>query len=346
MKEAVLYNKLEENKVICTACRRYCTLKDGQTGFCGIRKNVGGALQLLVYGIPMAVNIDPIEKKPVLHAYPGYSILSLGTTGCNFACLYCQNWQMSQRREVAGFPMSPEEIVREAVAYGCEGIAYTYNEPTIFIEFARDIGILARKAGLINMFVSNGYETPEALDFSKDWLDILTINFKGNANNDFYRRYISVQGADPIYDTLKIARDLGMHIEITDLVVPEIGDNIEDARIMIRKIRSIMGPDVPISFLRFFPDYRLRHLPLTTVSSLEEHYKIAREEGMNFVYIGNVAGHPLQSTYCPKCGSIAIERDMMSSTVRNLDKEGNCSSCGHKIGIKLGRKEMGKIDGC
>ena len=346
MKEAVLYDRLEEGRVKCTACRRYCVLKDGQTGFCGIRKNIGGKLQLLVYGIPMAVNIDPIEKKPVLHAYPGYNILSLGTTGCNFACLYCQNWQMSQRREVAGFPMSPEEVVRQAVSYGCEGIAYTYNEPTIFIEYARDIGILARKSGLINMFVSNGYETPEALEFSRDWLDIITINFKGNANNDFYRRYVSVLSADPIYDTMKIAHDMGMHVEITDLVVPQIGDDLGDARIMIRKIKEIMGPEVPISFLRFFPDYRLRHLPLTTVASLEEHCRVAREEGMEYVYVGNVAGHSMQSTYCPECGTIVVERDMMSSVIRNLDSNGNCSSCGHHIGIRLGRGETGKSQVC
>lgn len=339
MKEAILYEQLEENKVKCTACRRYCTMRPGQVGFCGVRKNIDGKLFLLVYGIPMSVNIDPIEKKPIMHRYPNYDIYSLGTSGCDFACVYCQNWMMSQRREVVGIKMSPEEIVENALQYGCKGIAYTYNEPTIFIEYARDIGLIAKKHGLINIFVTNGYESEEAVNLASDFLDIATIGLKGNANNEFYRRYISVVGADEIFDTMKMMNDIGIYTEVTDLVIPEIGDDLEDARKMVRKIKSILGEDASISFLRFFPDYKLLNLPPTPVKTLEEHYRVAKEEGMNYVYIGNVPNHPLQSTYCPNCGSMAIERNMMFSILRNIDKNGACTSCGYQLSIKLEKGE-------
>lgn len=333
--EAVLQEVREDGRVLCTACVRRCLLGPGQRGFCGIRKNIDGRLHLLTYGRPYSLAVDPIEKKPVLHCYPGYRVLSFGTTGCNFACQYCQNYDMSQRRDVAGEHMTPEEVVEAAVDTGCQGIAYTYNEPTVFIEFAHDVGVLARKRGLINIFVTNGYETREAIDYARDFLDIMTVDFKGNANNDFYRKYISVMSADPIYDTIRWAVEAGIHVEVTDLVVPQIGDNLEDARLMVRRVLDAAGPDTPISFLRFHPDYKLIHIPSTPVKTLEMHRDLALSEGAKYSYIGNVPGHAYENTYCPSCGSELILRSGFRSKVIGVDRIGTCSKCGYKINVKL-----------
>ncbi len=336
MKEAVLSERHGENKIRCTACLRYCILGEGQPGFCGIRQNIDGKLYLLTYGRPYAINIDPIEKKPVMHMYPGYSILSFGTTGCNYACKYCQNYDMSQRKDVQGYHVTPEQMVQMAIDNGCQGIAYTYNEPTVFMEYAHDIGVLAREAGLVNIFVSNGYETREAIDYAKDFLDIITVDFKGNASNEFYRKFISVGSADPIFDTLRLLREAGIHVEITDLVVPGVGDNLEDARSMIQRILEIFGNEIPISFLRFHPDYKMMDYPTTPVSTLEAHLDLAREMGMKYVYIGNVPGHRAQNTYCPSCNSLCIRRTVFESEIINLTGEGKCSACGFDLGIVMG----------
>ncbi len=308
-------------------------LSEGQTGFCGVRGNIGGSIDLSVYGRPFGMHVDPIEKKPVLHMYPGTRILSFGTTGCNYACKYCQNFDMSQRKEVDGDFMAPEEVVETAIRLGCSGIAYTYNEPTVFIEFAHDVGLIARKKGLVNIFVTNGYETEEAIEYASDFLDMMTIDFKGNASNAFYRKYISVIGADPIYDTIRISKEKGIHVEITDLVVPEIGDNLEDASKMIDKVIEAAGTDIPISFLRFHPDYKLLSLSLTPVATLEAHRTLAAQKGMPFAYIGNVPGNRYQSTYCPSCGTLAVRRDIFTSRVTGLTYDGRCSTCNYDLNI-------------
>lgn len=335
MNEAILSEDYSGDRIRCTACLRYCILGRGQSGFCGIRKNIDGKLYLLTYGRPYAVNIDPIEKKPVMHMYPGYRVLSFGTTGCNYACKYCQNYDMSQRKDVQGLDLTPEQVVKIAVDKGCQGIAYTYNEPTVFMEYAHDIGVIARKAGLINIFVSNGYETKESIEYAKDFLDIITVDFKGNASNEFYRKFISVPGADPIFETLRNLRDSGIHVEITDLVIPQVGDRLEDAEKMIERIIGIFGYDIPLSFLRFHPDYLMLDYPATPVSTLEAHYETAKKMGMNYVYLGNVPGHKGQNTYCPKCGTLSIRRNIFSSEIVNLNPDGKCSVCDFDIGIVL-----------
>ncbi len=345
MQEAVLAEQYGADRIRCTACRRYCILKQGQPGFCGIRKNIDGKLYLLTYGRPYAVNIDPIEKKPVMHMYPGYRVLSFGTTGCNYACKYCQNYDMSQRKDVQGMRISPDAMVELAIRRGCEGIAYTYNEPTVFMEYAHDIGVIARKRGLINIFVSNGHESEEAIEYARDFLDIITVDFKGNASNEFYRKFISVPSADPIFDTLRLLKDAGIHVEITDLVVPRAGDSLDDARSMIERVSGIFGFDIPVSFLRFHPDYRMLDYPSTPVSTLEAHYELAKSMGMKYVYIGNVPGHKAQNTYCPRCGSLSIRRDIFESEVINLNEDGSCSTCGYQTGIVLGRRKSGYVEG-
>jgi len=336
MRVATLYRPNDNGTVTCTACRRYCRLKDGQTGFCGVRKNVGGVLQLLVYGRPLAVNVDPIEKKPVLHAYPGTNIYSLSTAGCDFACKFCQNYDISQRREVVGDHMEPYEIVEEAIRYGCQGIAYTYNEPTIFTEYAMDIGKEAHRHNLFNIYVTNGYETEETMDLLREFLDFATVDFKGNAAIDFYRKYILVPDSHAIFDTLELFKRAKIHVEITDLVIPEIGDRLDEARYMIERVREIFGDEMPVSFLRFHPDYILKNLPVTPLSTLIEHYRLARDMGMKYVYIGNVPGLKEQNTYCPKCGALLVERNYLYTQKIFLGKDSRCPICGTKIPIIMG----------
>ena len=329
-----MYRKLEDKRVVCTACARYCKLKPNQIGACGVRGNIDGKLYLLNYGLIISAHIDPIEKKPLTHFMPGSSVFSIATTGCNWMCKYCQNFDISQRRRVEGWEVTPELLVKLAKEYDADGFSYTYNEPTIFIEFAADVGKLARKQGLFNTFVTNGYMTPEAIEVVKNFLDAATVDFKGNANKRFLQKYAGVSGAEPIFDTLVDLKKRGVFIEITDLVVPKIGDNLEDARKLARFIVENLGPDTPLHFLRFHPDYLLQDLPFTPVETLESHWKVAKEEGLEYVYIGNVPGHPLENTYCPRCGKAVIKRMGFYITEWNLDSENRCKFCGYKLNIR------------
>ncbi len=331
--EASLYEK-KGDRIRCTACERYCYLREGQSGFCGVRTFKNGVLNLDVYNYPSGYNVDPIEKKPVLHMYPGSRILSFGTSGCNFACKYCQNYEMSQRKTVEGEYMTPEKIIKIARKLQVDGIAYTYNEPTIFMEFAHDVGILAHKQGLFNIFVTNGYETPESMEMAAEFLDAMTIDFKGNAEEKFYNRYISVMHPDLIYKTIESALNHGIHTEITDLVIPEIGDNLDAAEKMIAKIKDIGGEYMPVSFLRYHPDYKLS-LPYTPLETLKKHYNLANSMGMHYVYLGNVREENYENTYCPGCGALLIQRHGFDSTIINLNSDGSCTHCGFQTGILL-----------
>lgn len=335
MHEAVLFRHDQNGKVMCTACRRYCRLSDGQTGFCGVRANVSGKLFLTNYGMVLAKQIDPIEKKPVLHAHPNSLIYSIGTSGCDFACKFCQNYDISQRRKAEGFLMEPESMITEALRYGCSGVAFTYNEPTIFAEFANDVSDIAHRSGLFTIYVTNGYETPESVKYISRFIDYATVDFKGNADTEFYRRYMSVPFPDLIYDTIGAFIENGVHVEVTDLVVPEVGDSLQALKSMLDKLRDVAGEDMPVSFLRFHPDYKMLDMPLTPVETLIKHYDVARMSGFNYVYIGNVPDEKRQSTYCPKCGTLLIGRNMMRTYVIKLLKDGSCPYCGYITGIKL-----------
>lgn len=336
-KEAVLYTKDKGDRVRCTACARYCSIPEGKIGLCGIRGNVGGKLYLFVYGRIIAGQIDPIEKKPVIHYHPGSMIYSIATTGCNWLCQYCQNYDISQRRKIEGIEMSPEQVVEQALYYGCEGIAYTYNQPTIFIEYARDVGVIARSKGIFNIFVSNGYDTPETVNMMREFLDCITVDFKGSGETKFVRRYIGIPDAQPVFDTLREIRDrTSIHVEITDLIVPKVGDDLDAARRLARFVYDELGPDVPLHFLRFHPDYKMMDLPYTPVEMLEKHYDIAREEGLRYVYIGNIPGHRYESTYCPECNNVVVRRFGYNITAWNLDEHNRCIFCHYPIPI-IGR---------
>ncbi|MEM0457467.1 MAG: AmmeMemoRadiSam system radical SAM enzyme [Sulfolobales archaeon] len=339
MRKAVLYEKLDNNRVMCTACARRCRLLPGQVGFCGVRGNRDGDLYLLAYGILIAMNVDPIEKKPLMHFHPGSQVLSIATTGCNWACAYCQNYDISQRRIVEGFQIEPEEVVKTALETGSDGITYTYNEPTIFIEYAHDVGVLAHKKGLFNTFVSNGYLTDEAVDYLSRFLDAITVDFKGNGDSRFARRYIQIMSYEPVFNALKELKDKKIFIEITDLVIPKVGDDLEMARKLVKWIIDNLGPETPVHFLRFHPDYKMLEYPPTPVETLEKHVRIAREEGLKYAYIGNVPGHPYEHTYCPNCGRIVIARYGFEILEWNLDEDNRCRFCGYKINIVGGLKK-------
>ncbi|HET7392061.1 MAG TPA: AmmeMemoRadiSam system radical SAM enzyme [Nitrososphaeraceae archaeon] len=333
-KEAELYTKLPNGRIKCTACARLCEIPSGKIGLCGIRGVVDNKLQLFVYGRVIAGHIDPIEKKPVTHYRPGTAIFSIATTGCNWLCKYCQNYDISQRRKIEGNTMTPLEVVDMATTYGAQGIAYTYNEPSIFIEFAKDCGIEAHKRGIFNIFVSNGYDTPESVNMMGKFLDCITVDFKGSGKQEFVRQYIGIPNANPIFESLKEIRDkTRIHTEITDLIVPKVGDDLEAARKLCRFIYDEMGSDTPIHFLRFHPDYKMMEFDDTPVETLEKHHTIAKEEGLRYAYVGNVPGHPLEHTYCPECKSIAIQRYGFNIGSWNLDDNNCCKKCGYPIPI-------------
>lgn len=335
-KEAVLYQRLPNDKVRCLACARYCEIGKDQVGLCGIRGNKDGKLMLFVYGKIAAVHIDPVEKKPVIHYRPGTKIFSIGTTGCNWLCKYCQNYDLSQRKKIEGRNYTPEDLVQDALNYKCHGIAYTYNEPSIFIEFARDCGVLARKHGLFNIFVSNGYGTPESVRMMNEFLDCITVDFKGSGEKQFVRKYVGIPDSQPVFDTLLELKKTNIHVEITDLIVPQVGDNLEQAQKMCKLVYDNFGPEIPIHFLRFFPDYKMMEFEPTPIKTLETHYDVAKKEGFKYVYVGNVPGHPYESTYCSECKKVVVRRYATDILEWNLDEENRCKFCENKIPITGG----------
>lgn len=340
LKQVELFEQVNGGRIKCIACARYCQLSPNQIGFCGMRQNIDGKLFLLTYGTVLASHIDPIEKKPVTHYRPGTRIFSIGTSGCNFMCRYCINFEMSQRKEVSGVEVEPRELVMLALKQNCHGMAYTYNEPTIFIEFARDVGIEARRRGLFNIFVSNGFGTPDSVKVMGEFLDCITVDFKGNGDRSFARKYIGIPEVKPIFETLlEIKHKTQIHIEITDLVVPEVGDDLNQARSLARWIYDHLGPDTPIHFLRFFPSYKMMDFPETPIETLERHWKVAKDEGLNYVYVGNVPGHKLEHSYCPACNRIVVERFGTDITGWHLTKNNCCEYCEARIAIEGGLSE-------
>lgn len=333
-KVATLYKRLSNDKVRCLACARYCEIGKDQIGLCGIRGNIDGKLFLYVYGKVAAVHIDPIEKKPVTHFMPGTKVFSVGTTGCNWLCKYCINFDLSQRRKVEGVDISPEQVIEKALSYGCHGIAYTYNEPSIFLEYAKDCGILARKKGLFNAFVSNGYCTPESVKVMNEFLDCITVDFKGNGEKKFVRQYVGIPDSQPVFDTLvELHNKTKIHVEITDLVVPKVGDDLEHAKKLCKFIYDEFGPEMPIHFLQFHPSYKMMNFEPTPIETLEKHYEVAKNEGLQYAYLGNVPGHPLEHTYCSECKKIVVRRYNFEILKWDLDDNNKCNFCGNQIPI-------------
>jgi pyruvate formate lyase activating enzyme len=332
--EAMLYEKQTENKVKCCLCARRCLISDAATGFCLVRKNQSGILYTLNYGKAVSAGVDPISKKPLSHFNPGALVMSVAAAGCNFRCQFCDNWMISQDREVAGRSFPPEEIVKSALNSQCQGISYTYTEPTIFMEYAYDTAKLAHEAGLFNTFVTNGYMTPEAVKTIAPFLDAATVDFKGGGDPDFYKSVSAVPNVEAIYEALKELKLNGVHIEITNLVVPKMGDSMDKIKKLATWIKDYLGPDTPFHLLRFHPDYKMTTLPATKVEDLEKAYMTAKEAGLNYVYLGNVPGHPSENTYCPNCNEAVIKRFSFDITQWNLTSDMRCPVCGQQIPIK------------
>ncbi len=336
--KAKFWKKREDNRILCYLCHRYCIIEKDRYGACGVRKNINGELYTLVYGLLSAVNIDPIEKKPLMHYKPGSSVLSISTVGCNFFCQFCQNYEISQSRLEKGLYgrfYTPDDIVELALHYKANGITYTYNEPTIFYEFMIDVARETKKHNLFNTIVTNGYMSIEAAEEFSKYLDAATIDFKGGGSKEFYKKYMFIKDPEPIFETIKTYHEKGVFIEITNLVVPRIGDDPNQLKKLARWVVDNIGPETPFHLLRFHPDYKLMNIPPTPVELLERLASIARDEGLEYVYIGNVWGHPLENTYCPRCGELIIKRYGFYIEKINLDRNEKCPKCGYKLNIVL-----------
>lgn len=332
--EAMLYERQAENKVKCCLCARRCLINDGASGFCLVRKNQGGVLFALNYGKAVSAGVDPIGKKPLSHFNPGALVLSVAAAGCNFRCQFCDNWMISQDHETPGRPFPPEDLIKAALDSKCQGLSFTYTEPTIFMEYAFDSAKLAHETGLFTTFVTNGYETPEAVRTIAPYLDAATVDFKGGGDPDFYKSVMSVPNVDHIYETLKELKLGGVHIEITNLVVPKMGDSMEKIRNMAKWINDYLGPETPFHLLRFHPDYKLTTVQATPISDMERALLNAKSQGLQYVYLGNVPGHPSENTYCPNCDTAVIKRSSFDITQWNLTADMHCPVCGQTIPIK------------
>jgi pyruvate formate lyase activating enzyme len=332
MLEAAWYTKRENGEVRCELCPRLCILRPAERGYCRVRANIDGKLYLLVYGRIAAAHVDPIEKKPLFHFLPGARALSIATAGCNLSCVFCQNWSISQiyPEDAQTVTLTPQQVVDEAIRAGCQTIAYTYNEPTVFYEFMLECAKLARKNGIRNVWVTAAYITPGPLRELAQYLDAANVDIKG-IRDEYYRKYCDGH-LQPVLDAVRILREAGVFVEVTNLVVPGGNDSEQDLRDLARWVRKQAGPDMVLHFSRYFPAYRMEQPGPTPESTLVAARRIAREEGLRYVYIGNLPGEGFEDTVCPRCGRVLIKRygyqiDWPSYGIVN----GVCRYCGAKV---------------
>lgn len=316
--EAMFYEKLPGERVKDHLCPHECMLEEGQTGLCGARKNINGKLYTLTYGKPVAIHIDPIEKKPFFHVLPGSRSFSIATAGCNLRCIFCQNWQISQANpsKAKSYKLSPEQIVNIAEKNNCSSIAYTYTEPTIFYEYMLDIAKIARQRGILNVMHTCGFIKPKPLRNLCKYMDAANVDLKGFAP-DFYTKMSSGK-LEPVLKAIKIIKEEGVWLEITNLIIPNSNDDTEVIRNMCEWIKENVGVNVPLHLSRFYPNYKLQSLPPTPVETLEKARKIAMDVGLNYVYIGNVPGHPAENTYSPYTKRVLIKRSGYTVTENNI----------------------------
>ncbi|MGD0844347.1 MAG: AmmeMemoRadiSam system radical SAM enzyme [Geobacteraceae bacterium] len=310
MREAMFYEKTGGNRVRCGLCRFRCLIDEGRRGICSVRENRGGVLHTLVYGKAIAEHVDPIEKKPLFHVMPGSRSFSIATVGCNFRCLHCQNYSISQplqdTLQITGTDLPPQEIVAKALASGCRSIAYTYTEPTIFFEYAYDTAVLAKKAGLKNIFVTNGYITPEALACIRPCLDAANIDLKGFSDR-FYREVVHAMLKEVLNSIVEYKRQ-GIWIELTTLIIPGWNDSAEELQGIARFIADKVGKETPWHVSAFYPTFKMTDRPRTPAATLARARQIGLDEGLAYVYEGNVPGEGGENTYCPACGELLIRR--------------------------------------
>lgn len=328
MKEAYLYEKEAKGKVRCLLCNHRCLIADGKKGLCGVRENNDGTLYSLVYEKLISAHVDPIEKKPFFHFLPGSKAFSIATVGCNFRCLHCQNHEISQlphdRENISGERVSGAEIVSMALKYKCASISYTYTEPTIFFEYAYDTAKLAHKEGLKNNFVTNGYMTAEALDMIAPYLDGANVDLK-SFSEEFYK---TVCGAKlkPVLENIKKMKDLGIWVEVTTLIIPTLNDSEEEWRGIARFILSV-SPEIPWHVSAFYPTYRMLDKPRTSAEIIRQAREIGLEEGLRYVYSGNIPGEEGENTSCYHCNKVLIRRWGYEIAENSVTK-GQCPHCG------------------
>lgn len=338
MAEALLYDRLDKGRVRCNVCCWRCSINPGKSGVCGVRRNEKGSLKLLNYAKVSSLAADPIEKKPLFHFFPGSSVLSLGTIGCNFHCMHCQNWEIACVEDPASArhalrEVTPQEAVRLAKKSGCSGLAWTYNEPATWFEYTLDSARLAHENGLYTVYVTNGYMTPDALDVIGPHLDAWRVDVKG-FSDELYRDLARVRHWRGILETAQRAKDRwDMHVEVVTNIIPSLNDDEEQLGGIATWIKEKLGELTPWHVTRFHPHRALLHVPPTPVATLERAYTIGRDAGLRFVYIGNVPGHKFENTTCYKCGNMAIERVGYDVKLTGL-KGSCCVECGAGLNIR------------
>ena len=325
----------EGDRLHCRLCPNDCRIAEGKVGICGVRRNVGGELVAETYGLVSSAAVDPIEKKPVFHYRPGTLAFSVGSVGCSMRCGHCQNWQISRAHPEDGElqDLPPADVPVLAKRHGCEGVAFTYNEPVIWAEYVRDAATAAKAAGLYTVMVTNGYVTPEGLDYLGEVIDVWRVDVKGFSDAT-YRKLCHVPRVAPVLEQAERAKKKwGMHVEVVTNVVPTINDDEETIRGIARWIRDSLGPDTPWHITRFFPYLEMSHLPPTPLATLRRARTIGAEEGLSFVFLGNVDEPGGEDTTCPQCGTVVIERDGFSVGHDGVTGNGRCPECGRDLGI-------------
>ncbi len=340
--EARFWETEDDLVVRCTLCPHLCRVKDGKYGICGVRKNLNGKLFTLVYAQAAALHVDPIEKKPLFHFFPGSRSLSIATVGCNFSCRFCQNWSLSQSsrgkdRQISGQIVPPAQVVELAVEHDCRTIAFTYSEPTIFYEYAFDTAKLAAEKNIYGIFISNGYISPEPLAAIRPYLFGFNVDLK-SFNPEYYRQVLGAK-LEPVLESLRMIKQLGFWLEVTTLIVPTQNDSDEELT-KIAEFICGLGPETPWHVSAFHPDYKMTNLPRTSVETLRRARRIGLDAGLHYVYTGNIPGDDGESTFCPKCGSRVIHRHGFA-IMENRITDGHCPDCDRLIdGIALPAHEQ------
>jgi len=332
VKEAMLYERCDQKQVRCLLCAHRCLIDEGKRGVCLVRENHSGTLYTQAYGKSISHGMDPVEKKPLFHFHPGSRAFSIATAGCNFRCRFCQNWEISQvLREsgsIFGGELPPERIVDLAQQTGCQSIAYTYTEPTIFFEYAYDTAQLARQSGLNNVFVTNGYMTEKALETIQPYLEAANVDLK-SFDDTFYRKWVGAR-LQPVLDTLKLMKGLDIWVEVTTLVIPTLNDSEDNLRRIAEFIFEELGEATPWHISRFYPAYELKDLSQTPIEVLEKARAIGLKAGLRYVYVGNVPESDGTNTFCYNCGRLLIRRFGQGLLEYHI-RDGHCPHCGAKI---------------
>ncbi|HOK17784.1 MAG TPA: AmmeMemoRadiSam system radical SAM enzyme [Caldisericia bacterium] len=336
IREALLYEKIEKNRVRCNLCFKKCIIKENEHGFCGVRKNIDGKLYTEIYGLASSVAMDPIEKKPLFHFFPGSKVLSLGTWGCNLRCAHCQNWEISYEKysdkiiDNSNF-LSPESLIDLAKKYNSKGIAFTYNEPTIWFEYTLDVFKIAKSIGLYTVYVTNGTITSEGLHMISPYLDAFRVDIKAFYENSF-KKITGVKNINSILERTIEAKRIGMHIEVVTNVIPTVNDSRKEMDELSKWIFENLGLKTPWHVTRFYPYQQFSYIEPTPIKTLEIIRDIGESNGLKFIYVGNVFGHPYENTYCPNCKSLVIKREGYNIKEYNIINR-RCKFCGEDLNI-------------